>query len=87
MSFKIHRPPTLIERKLMLHAEQYEKQAQVLFAENCHLRAKILNMIKGDGWRMKVARWLICADEARRPARAAASPEKSDNATGPARIP
>ena len=84
MSFKIHRPPTLIERKLMLHAEQYEKQAQVLFAENCHLRAKILNMIKGDGWRMKVARWLICKDERAQARRAAPAGQSADNDSRPA---
>lgn len=83
MSFKIRRPPTQTEVKLIREAEQYAKQAQVMFAENVFLRAKIVNMMQGEGWRMRFARWLICRDEARRVAKVAASPGESDSAAGP----
>lgn len=63
MNFKIHRPPTMTEAKLIREMEQYKKQAQVMFVENVFLRAKIVNMMDGKGWRVRLARWLICWSE------------------------
>jgi hypothetical protein len=63
MSFSIKRPLSPSERILVKRLEKAEAIAASYVGDNILLRAKIRNMIAGTGWKMQLARWLICWDE------------------------
>ena len=81
MSFEIKRPLSPSERILIKKLERATAIAASYVGDNIILRAKHRQMIEGQDWRRRLARWLILAAEKREARRAGNDcPPPSENA-------